>query len=297
MPANPGGRPPRHPHNLGDRMDRLRQNHHQDGSGSGPSHTIVRSDPWQSVSALQLGLHPRPFQELHTERMYLLERLQQYNRRALELFRRIPVVDEQQKNAKTPYEDRRAKKLRGWLRHRISDTVEEERKTLARLSELHVEIQCQERWWHVEEERKARDLPQQHHNPNFAYFAASPMPSWPQENPFPGYGPYFSPYAHIGISDVLHWNSFPAQGIYPGAYWTNQTHLNPPDMPQSPDAPEESEADCNLTSDTTLEDTRSSHSEVSERGPGSEHWRQNTPSTIGEGGTEYAQSRRSSMWF
>ncbi|OTB03327.1 hypothetical protein M426DRAFT_12686 [Hypoxylon sp. CI-4A] len=118
--------------------------------------TQVRGDPWQSVNALQLGLEPRTFDEVHRERMCLLEMLQQRDKRATDLFMRIPIVESRIHWSLDPEEQRQAKKHRGWLRHRIVDTVEEEKRILARLSELHVEIQCRERWYRVERDREMR---------------------------------------------------------------------------------------------------------------------------------------------
>ncbi|KAI1409376.1 hypothetical protein F5Y13DRAFT_193383 [Hypoxylon sp. FL1857] len=138
--------------------------------------TKIRGDPWQSVSALQLGLRPRPFHEAHTERMYLLEMLQQYDKRATELFALVPVIEERVRSAESSDMLRQAKKLRGWLRHRIVDTVEEEKKTLARLSEIHVEIQCRERWARVEKEREMRSLGWLPQNPGYASFPVLQQP-------------------------------------------------------------------------------------------------------------------------
>ncbi|KAI1805242.1 hypothetical protein F4811DRAFT_231113 [Daldinia bambusicola] len=283
MPANPGGRPPRRPHASGDRMNRPRSNHrHNNSSRSEPSRTTVRSDPWQSVSALQLGLHPRPFQELHFERMYLLEKLQQDNHRALELFRTVPEIDEQIHNAQTQYDERRAKKLRGWLRHRITDTVQEEKKTLERLSELYLEIQCQERWRQVEEGRKARGLPQQNHNPNFSDFAAPPASPWS--------------YGDIAHPNTPYWNPVPTPGLYPGPYWAGQTHMYPLHIPEAPHTPASFEVGGNFASGSnTLNNGSIGHSEITEGDPESGQWRRSTPTTVGEDGTEYARSRRSSV--
>ncbi|KAI1470804.1 uncharacterized protein F4812DRAFT_469313 [Daldinia caldariorum] len=285
MPTNPGGRPPRRPHDSGDRTNRPRPNHyHHDSTRPEPGRTTVRSDPWQSVSALQLGLHPRPFRELHFERMYLLEKLQQHDERALQLFGRVPDVDEQIEHAKNQSEDRRAKKLRGWLRHRITDIVEEEKKTLERLSELHVEIQCQERWRQVDEGRTARGLPQQNHNPNYSGFAAPPAPPWP--------------YGDIRYPNMPYWNPFPAPVVYPGPYWAGPAHVYPLHMPEAPDTPEGFGAGGTFVASgsNTLNDGSVSHSETAEGDhPEAEQGRRSTPSTTGEDEMEYAWSRRDSV--
>ncbi|KAI1180755.1 hypothetical protein F4777DRAFT_261714 [Nemania sp. FL0916] len=157
----------------------------------------VRKTPWQSTEALELGLHPREFDELHAERGYLLNALESRDREALELFRRLPAVEEQichYKDAQRRYRQRDrqnqgmngkvkvridgvlidremdgareeeeeeeweeklqdARRHRVWLRKQIETTVDAERGILARLCELHIEIQCRDRWCRVEQER------------------------------------------------------------------------------------------------------------------------------------------------
>ncbi|KAI2619982.1 hypothetical protein GGR54DRAFT_110584 [Hypoxylon sp. NC1633] len=157
MPPNPQTATARRIQDLWDSTYGPRSTHQNASRPAAPT-TKVRSDPWLSVSALQLGLQPRSFEELHTERLYLLGSLQQHDQRAVELFWLVPVVEEQIQSAVTQEQRGRAKKQRGWLRHRIVDTVESEKAILARLSELHVEIQCRERWCGVDREREARGL-------------------------------------------------------------------------------------------------------------------------------------------
>ncbi|KAI1395115.1 hypothetical protein F4819DRAFT_213017 [Hypoxylon fuscum] len=186
--------------------------------------TKVRGDPWQSVSALQLGLRPRSFDELHTERVYLLEMLQQHDQRAVELFQRVPVVEEQISRADTTDDQRRAKKHRGWLRHRIVDTVEEEKTILARLSELHVEIQCRERWYRVERDRQMR-IPGQQHTPDHAAFPPPPPPT-PSQNinpPCPASNFYRPPYGYTEAPDMQYKAFLPHSGISHGNDWAIPT--------------------------------------------------------------------------
>ncbi|KAI8624512.1 hypothetical protein F5Y19DRAFT_480531 [Xylariaceae sp. FL1651] len=152
----------------------------------------VDTKPWQSTEALELSLHPRSFEELHSERVYLLDALQWRDRRALELFRRVPVVEEQinrcqnqdqqhtnlcgayispngrvkvtvqadgipsehKSDPEWEVELRKARRNQVWLRRQIEATVSAERNLLIRLGELHVEIQCRERWCQVEKERE-----------------------------------------------------------------------------------------------------------------------------------------------
>ncbi|KAI1658449.1 hypothetical protein F4813DRAFT_49313 [Daldinia decipiens] len=296
MPENPEDQKPRHNHGFRNHMNRSRPSHHHRGSDPEPRQTKVRSDPWQSVSALQLGLHPRPFHELHRERLYLLEMLQQHNTRALKLFEQVPIVEEKIQKADTPYKLRQAKKTRGWLRHRITDTVEEEKKVLARLSELHVEIQCQERWLQVEMERVARGLSQQHHNPNFEDFLAPPIPPWPQASPHPVCNAYHPPYTGIVYPNAPPWDAFPSQGAYPGYYWPNPTYICPTNVPEAPRTPSPFEIDSTFSSNA-LDDTYSSHVEVTAGSPEMEQRWPSTPPPIGEDSTEHNQKRCNSTWF
>ncbi|XXG99141.1 hypothetical protein Hte_005476 [Hypoxylon texense] len=166
----------------------------------------VRGDPWQSLNAIQLGMEPRSFDELHRERLYLLEMLQQHDRRAIELFKRVPVVDEQLKMAETIEEQKKAKKHRSWLRRHIGDTVEEERDILTRLSELHVEIQCRERWHQVHREREMRNLGQQHAPSYPGFFPPPPtLPTAYYVPPLPFFYSNYSPcvpHVYTGVSNV-----------------------------------------------------------------------------------------------
>lgn len=50
---------------------------------------------WQSIGSLELGLHPRTFEEMHAEKMYLLAELQNQDHRALWLFRQLYALEEE----------------------------------------------------------------------------------------------------------------------------------------------------------------------------------------------------------
>ncbi|KAL7627611.1 hypothetical protein AAE478_001804 [Parahypoxylon ruwenzoriense] len=207
MPANSPGEPARYDRN---RNFRPRPNSH-DGprSASTPASTGVHRSPWQSTTALQLGLQPRSFSELHTERVYLLEMLQQHDQRAIELFRLLPQLEEQIRWPDCPDEQRQARKHRGWVRHRIADIVEKEREILTRLSELHVEIQCCERWHQVAREREVRNnerQQQQQQQPQvfpsgYVYIqpGPAPVPPYPEMNPS---APIFDPQQHHRLSTI-----------------------------------------------------------------------------------------------
>ncbi|OTA63792.1 hypothetical protein K449DRAFT_394347 [Hypoxylon sp. EC38] len=182
--------------------------------------TKIRSDPWQSVSALQLGLEPRSFAELHIERMYLLEMLQQHDRRAFQLFSRVPSVEERIRETGNKDDLIQARKHRGWLRHRIVDIIEEEKKVLARLSELHVEIQCRERWSRVERERER--LKQQH---NFVYESLEMLTyTQPSAQHVPGY--YYPPYGCVRPDNTQHNEHSLINRDYTGYKWEQEIPAN-----------------------------------------------------------------------
>jgi hypothetical protein len=97
---------------------------------------------------------PRTFEELHTERVYLLACLQQENEKATQLLKRILPLEEILVLAQVSHERKEAKKTLGWLRYRIKETTLQEKAILARLGQLSYEIQSRERWTQVESERQ-----------------------------------------------------------------------------------------------------------------------------------------------
>ncbi|KAK7956874.1 uncharacterized protein PG986_006096 [Apiospora aurea] len=96
--------------------------------------------------------HPRPFDHIESERQHLQYLLSEQDRRARDLFSRIAAVDEAY-DFGSVHEHRQARKDRVCLRRRINETVDREKEILGRLGEIHVEIQCRERWHMVEQQR------------------------------------------------------------------------------------------------------------------------------------------------
>ncbi|KAK8042691.1 hypothetical protein PG994_013174 [Apiospora phragmitis] len=96
--------------------------------------------------------HPRPFGHIESERQHLQYLLGEQDRRACELFSRIAAVDEAYSFGSV-HEHRQARKDRAWLQRRIDETIDREKGILVRLGEIHVEIQCRERWHMVEQQR------------------------------------------------------------------------------------------------------------------------------------------------
>lgn len=97
---------------------------------------------------------PRSFDELHSERSYLLRSLQQHNSKATELLRRLTILEETIILSQEYHIRRRARKQIGFLRYRIDDTTHQEMNILNRLGQLAHEIQSRERWNLIESERR-----------------------------------------------------------------------------------------------------------------------------------------------
>ncbi|KAI0971392.1 hypothetical protein F4678DRAFT_82912 [Xylaria arbuscula] len=185
------------------KFSRRHRNHHsyarqKESRRDGKPFFGARTYPWQPADALELGLHPRTFEELHAEKVYLLTALQSQDHQALELFRRLPALEEyidQPHHYQQPHHDldaqyqnanpkvkvkidgipvsgvsnhqerreeaekeeearlRSARRQRFWVRQQIEHTINAERNLLVRLGELHIEIQCRERWCQVGQER------------------------------------------------------------------------------------------------------------------------------------------------
>lgn len=100
--------------------------------------------PGTVVSTKQPGIDA--FAELHAERVYLLNRLQHENRKAIGILRKIFSLDEGLGFNPTSFGRRDAKKKLGTLRCRIKETNRQEQAILARLGQLSFEIQQHDRW-------------------------------------------------------------------------------------------------------------------------------------------------------
>ncbi|KAI1133742.1 hypothetical protein F5Y10DRAFT_4238 [Nemania abortiva] len=197
--------------------------------------------PWRSTDSLELGVHPRTFDILHANRIYLLSELHSQERRTMELLRQLPALEEQinyHRNAQHHHHQRpdqqhnrhrdrgarirvrvdgipvdegnnqatreeiergeedlrNAQREHARLRQQIKDAVDAERRILAHLGELHVEIQSRERWCQIERERAGILYP--------------PGPS------YDGYGPEYTLHQH------WHWVRYPYQNQppHPGPY-------------------------------------------------------------------------------
>ncbi|KAK7981859.1 hypothetical protein PG988_004097 [Apiospora saccharicola] len=127
--------------------------HHGSGGHSSQNNGLNpnNSNPGKAVSSP--AHHPRPFDHIENERQHLQYLLAEQDRRAVDLFSRVAAVDGAY-DFGSAREQRQARKDRAWVQRRIGQTVDREREILVRLGEIHVEIQCRERW-HMVEQQKA----------------------------------------------------------------------------------------------------------------------------------------------
>jgi hypothetical protein len=111
---------------------------------------------------------PRSFDELHTERLYLIDCLQSENHKATEFLRTIATLGEKLVEENDSFRGRKkAKKRLRWLRHRLNETNRQEKRVLAHLAQLTLEIQTTERRTQVEYERRQREVDQQQYFDGF----------------------------------------------------------------------------------------------------------------------------------
>ena len=94
---------------------------------------------------------PRPFEELHNERSYLMVNLQQQDERTKNIMARLLRAQERANYPNTPIEARKLRKQAGRLRSDLANAERQEKSILSRLSELYVEIQRRERWEQVQQ--------------------------------------------------------------------------------------------------------------------------------------------------
>ena len=105
---------------------------------------------------------PQSFDELHSERSYLISCLQAEDHKAAELLRMIAPLEERLAQQHEYFIQRRKiKKRLGWLRHRFDETRRQEKRILARLGQLSFEMQTRERWTQIDFERRQREVEQQ----------------------------------------------------------------------------------------------------------------------------------------
>ena len=91
-------------------------------------------------------LDPRPLQELHNERSYLIHNLQKQGDRATRLLHRYAAVEARLTTIPPSSETKKTKREASLLRAKIADTAQQEQLTLLRLGEIHLELQTRDRW-------------------------------------------------------------------------------------------------------------------------------------------------------
>lgn len=96
----------------------------------------------------------RSFSELHAERSYLLNTLQQQTRQATDILRKIPPLEEKLLQDHPSNIRRRVKKQIAWLKHSLDETTSQEQAILARLGQLILELQCRDRLAQIEDEQR-----------------------------------------------------------------------------------------------------------------------------------------------
>ncbi|KAI1503825.1 hypothetical protein F5X99DRAFT_406507 [Biscogniauxia marginata] len=176
-PASPGELPTRRNREFWDRQySNTRRNRPNEGIAN------AHNNSWKPRNALDIGLQPRFFEEIDSERAYLFERLQKQDSQALNIFGRLAHVDDQIDHQSIDGRDelKKAKKYRTWLKKQVKKTIGEERFILTRLGELHIEIQCRERWLHVQRDQEFREMRYLHTS-----YGGFPLPPPPFPPPFP----------------------------------------------------------------------------------------------------------------
>jgi hypothetical protein len=159
---------------------------------------------------------PRSFDELHTERFYLLDCLQIENHKATELLRSITPLEESLIQNEHFFRRKKTKKRLGWLRRRLDETSRQEKRILARLGQVYFEIQTRERWTQIEYERRQHET--QLYYAQGGYGMQQPQLDPASANFQPG--GCFLPSTPWPTEAWQEWQSHLGQGRYGGNFWT-----------------------------------------------------------------------------
>ncbi|KAK4175868.1 hypothetical protein QBC36DRAFT_330510 [Triangularia setosa] len=149
------------------------------------------------VTAVQ-SLDPRPLEQLHNERSYLVYNLQKQGQRATRFFQKYAALGVLMSGTQTPAETKKSKREMSSLKNKISESTQQEQLILIRLGELHIELQNRDRWMQVHQPLPPWLLPimQQyppivatatasvHYHPQGQYYDGTPMTA--TAPPFPG---------------------------------------------------------------------------------------------------------------
>ncbi|VBB76954.1 Putative protein of unknown function [Podospora comata] len=110
------------------------------------------------VAAVQ-SLDPRPLEQLHNERSYLVYNLQKQGQRATRLFQKYAALEALMSGNQTPAEAKKSKREMSSLKNKISESTQQEQLILIRLGELHIELQNRDRWMQVHQPLPPQLLP------------------------------------------------------------------------------------------------------------------------------------------
>ncbi len=155
-------------------------------------------------------LDPRPLQELHNERSYLIHNLQKQGDRAARLHHRYAAVEARLNTATAQppsAETKKTKREASLLRAKIADTAQQEQLTLLRLGEIHLELQNRDRWVMLVHQHL---LMQQMPSPWLAAappypassYPAASYPASPPPTPAPGVLPTLGVGLGLGLEEV-----------------------------------------------------------------------------------------------
>ncbi|KAK0666114.1 hypothetical protein QBC41DRAFT_281666 [Cercophora samala] len=149
------------------------------------------------VAAVQ-SLDPRPLEQLHNERSYLVYNLQKQGQRATRLFQKYAALEVLMSGTQTPAEAKKSKREMSSLKNKISESTQQEQLILIRLGELHIELQNRDRWMQVHQPLPPQLLPiMQQYPPIVAAVTAGvhyhPQGQYYDETPLTATAPPFSP--------------------------------------------------------------------------------------------------------
>ncbi|GAB1318685.1 hypothetical protein MFIFM68171_08895 [Madurella fahalii] len=114
-------------------------------------------------------LDPRPLEELHNERSYLLYNLQKQDDKSKRLFQKLATLDARLSMARTSSEAKRCQREAASIKAKIAESTQQEQLMTLRLGELHVELQNRGRWMQVHQ------LPLPHPPPSMDYMGYPPV--------------------------------------------------------------------------------------------------------------------------
>ncbi|KAI0597827.1 hypothetical protein F4775DRAFT_558769 [Biscogniauxia sp. FL1348] len=192
----------------------------------------------QYGKALDLGLRPRLFEAIESDRMYHTDRLQKQDSHTLDLLRRFAQAEDQLSHGSINGR-KGGKKHRNWLKQKIGESIREEKLILSRLGELHVEIQCRERWCQIRGDRESRDTRYHLTCPGEFPPPSAPFPHPPSLIPYPPVPHTYPVEVYLPTSaPVGYWLVYPQPVISFGPAWFgggNETwqHANHPSEPVS----------------------------------------------------------------